>query len=75
MHGIINYNYGVVHEAILHSSFEVDIHYVDSKKNYVVQAADFVAGESRNIYIKWLENTNQDLKKLLHNYTFVKHLP
>ena len=75
LHGIINYNYGVIHEAILHSSFEIDVNYVDSKRNYAVQAADFVAGESRNIYLKWLDVPDQNLKKLLYNYTFIKYLP
>ena len=75
LHGIINYNYGVIHEAILYSSFEIDIHYVDSKKNYIVQAADFVAGMSRNLYLKWLDNSSDNLTKLLHDYTYIKYLP
>ena len=75
LHGIINYNYGVVYEAILHSSFEIDVNYVDSKKNYAVQAADFVTGESRNIYLRWLDVPEQDLGELLHNYAFIKYLP
>ena len=75
LHGIMNYNYGVIHEAILHSSFEIDIHYVDSKKNYIVQAADFVAGMSRNLYLKWLDNSSDNLTKLLHDYTYIKYLP
>ena len=75
LHGIINYNYGVTHEAILHSDFIIDIHYVDSKKNYVVQAADFVAGKSRNLYLQWLDNPSNNLKKILNDYAFIKFLP
>ena len=75
LHGIINYNYGVTHEAILYSDFEIDIHYVDSKKNYVVQAADFVAGRSRNLYLQWLDNPSNNLAEVLNDFTYIKYLP
>lgn len=72
LHGIINFDYGIVYRPILHSSFKIDIHYVDSKKNYIVQAADFVVGEARSLCLNNNENIIQDI---LHNYTYIKFLP
>ena len=75
IHGIINYNYGVVYEAILHSDFDINIYYVDSKRNYLVQAADFVVGFSRNIYLNSIKNRDFNFNELFKDFDFIKKLP
>ena len=43
-YGIINYNYGRVFKPIIFSDLVIDLQYVNSKKEYLVQAADFFTG-------------------------------
>ena len=42
-HGIINFNYGVVHEKVFSGKVRVDIRYCESKNNYLIQASDIIA--------------------------------
>lgn len=42
-HGIINFNYGVVHEKVFTGQVSVDISYCESKNNYLIQASDILA--------------------------------
>lgn len=42
-HGIINFNYGVVHEKTFSGTVKVDIKYCESKNNYLIQASDIIA--------------------------------
>ena len=75
IHGIFNYDYGINHDAILFNKFDLSIHYVDSKLNYAVQAADFVAGEARNIYIRYLNDNNLCLDSMCSIFNYIKMLP
>lgn len=45
--GIHNYKYDIFHNPILFSELEVDLKYVLSHKHILVQASDFIAGETR----------------------------
>ena len=42
--GIINYDYGCTFPPIVYNDLVIDLQYVDSKKEYLVQAADFFVG-------------------------------
>ena len=74
-YGISNYNYGAKYNAILHNNFDVNIIYVDSKKNYAVQAADFMAGEARSKYINFIQDKTNCLDELYKEYDVTKFFP
>lgn len=42
-HGIVNFNYGIVHEKVFTGQVVVDISYCESKNNYLIQASDILA--------------------------------
>ena len=42
-HGIANFNYGVEYPRLFQGEVEVAIQYLDSKKNYLIQASDIIA--------------------------------
>lgn len=42
-HGIVNFNYGVVHEKVFTGQVTVSIPYCESKNNYLIQASDILA--------------------------------
>ena len=42
-HGIINFNYGVVHNNVFAGNVKVSIEYCESKNNYLIQASDIIA--------------------------------
>ena len=42
-HGIVNYNYGKVHEPIFYGDVEVKVKYCESKHDYLIQASDILA--------------------------------
>lgn len=44
IHGIENFNYGYKTKPILNRELNLNIHYLDSKKNTVIQASDIIAG-------------------------------
>ena len=44
LYGITNFNYGCTFPPILYDQLKVDLKYVDSKKEKMVQAADFFVG-------------------------------
>ena len=63
-HGIINYNYGKIHEPIVYSDLEVIINYQKSEKSYLIQSADLIAGTIRRIYLRNESSAMELLKKL-----------
>jgi hypothetical protein len=42
-HGISNFDYGVYHKSLFNGSVDVNLHYCDSKHNYLIQASDILA--------------------------------
>ena len=42
-HGIVNFNYGVVHPNVFTRNVNVYIEYCESKSNYLIQASDIIA--------------------------------
>jgi len=55
--GFYNYRYDVFHKPIIFSKLEVDLKYVLSHKNTLIQASDLIAGETRK---KVIANINND---------------
>ncbi|MDR2006666.1 MAG: DUF3800 domain-containing protein [Acidaminococcales bacterium] len=49
-HGIINYNYGSVHPPVFRCKLNIDVHYCDSKSNYLIQASDILANKIWHFY-------------------------
>ena len=67
-HGIMNYNYGIMHRPIIFGNLNVDVEYMDSKKVYSIQASDIIAGSVRNIvlhYSKDVKELNERLNSIL----------
>lgn len=60
-YGIVNYNYGCTFPPILHNKLIVDLQYVNSKKEYLVQASDFFAGYVNATLLYKPEKTNLDI--------------
>lgn len=50
VHGIRNFDYGIFYPPIL-KELELNVKYIDSKKNYLIQAADLIAGSVRRIVV------------------------
>ena len=42
-YGVINFDYGKIHSNVFNSNVDVNIHYCDSSKNYMIQASDILA--------------------------------
>lgn len=42
-HGIINFDYGIVHPNLFNCHVKVDIRYCESKNNFLIQASDIIA--------------------------------
>ena len=51
LHGIINFDYSNTHDPVLYSTFDIELSFLSSKKSYVIQASDLVAGSIRHIFI------------------------
>ena len=68
-YGIINFNYGKKHKAIISGTLEIKLTYQKSDKSYVVQAADLVAGTVRRKVIQFYDN----LSELYKNLEFVDY--
>lgn len=54
-YGIINFNYGYNFPPILKGNLKVEVNYVDSSKNFLVQASDFLVGYVNNS-LSWNKN-------------------
>ncbi|MDL2211849.1 DUF3800 domain-containing protein [Erysipelotrichaceae bacterium OttesenSCG-928-M19] len=68
VNGVSNFNYAITFTPIL-DSMTCDVHYCDSKDNYLIQAADIFVGNMRHYYLT-------DQRKKLNSNTLVKlYLP
>lgn len=65
--GISNFNYDVVYPKILYGKLEIHLSYQDSGKNYLVQAADLIAGTTRR---QVLDNSQDNLEFIEHKIYF-----
>lgn len=59
-HGIVNFDYGIVHPKVFNGSVKVDIKYCESKNNYLIQASDIIANRIWTSY----RTNNPNLRKL-----------
>lgn len=59
-HGIANWDYGIVHKNVFDKDVTVHIHYCDSSKYYLIQAADILANR---IWTSYRVN-NVNLRKI-----------
>src|SRR5690606_29854561 len=75
LYGIINYNYQKVYEPIWYSKLNLYVYYVKSNLNFPVQASDFIAGETREIFNKYLTSGSEDILKSLDFISFKKFFP
>lgn len=50
VHGICNFNYGVIYRPIL-KSLDINVNYIDSRKSILIQASDMIAGSTRRIVV------------------------
>lgn len=64
-YGINNYNYAAVITPIIHGDLEITLAYQNSKKSYVVQAADLLAGTIRRIALDNIEGIEIPLDKFV----------
>ncbi len=64
-YGIVNYNYSNPIKPIIFSDLEISIQYQDSKKSYVVQAADLLAGTIRKIALTNSSNIYESLSEFV----------
>lgn len=69
-YGIVNFNYSTKIKPVIFSELEIKLSYQNSRKSYVVQAADLLAGTIRK---KVLEN-NGDFDKELSKFVDFKIL-
>ena len=71
--GIVNFNYNSYYPAIIHSTLKIDLKYVESDKNTLIQASDIIAGETRKIIISNIDKIikNEKLKYL----NVILHVP
>ena len=60
-YGIVNFNYSLKTNPIIFSELEIKVSYQDSRKSYVVQAADLLAGTIRKIALENQKNIHQEL--------------
>lgn len=67
LHGISNYNYDIKYKNILYGKLEIRLTYQDSGKNYLVQAADLIAGTTRG---RALSNIDSDIDIIDHKLLF-----
>lgn len=51
LHGIVNYNYGIIHDKVLYGNLDISLTYQDSGKSYSVQASDLIAGTARRKFL------------------------
>lgn len=65
-HGIANWDYGMVHQNVFSQDVSVHIHYCDSSKYYLIQAADILANRIWTSY----RVGNPDLRKI-NNHMFL----
>lgn len=72
--GIYNHNYSLIFPPIIFSDIEVDLKYVVSHINICIQAADFVAGETRRVMINE-KLSLLEREKSLKNLSVKIHLP
>ena len=64
-YGIVNFDYSVIHQHLFDSLVKVDIHYCDSKTNYMIQACDILANRIWSSY----RDGNKGLRKLKNHLT------
>lgn len=62
-YGIVSYNYGCLHEPIVNSDLQVDVHYKKSDKSYLIQASDLIAGSVRSLYLRNIDNPEEFSKR------------
>lgn len=72
IYGISNYNYGSVFNPILFNSLILDVSYKNSKIDYLIQAADLIAGTIRKSV---LDNTEESLEYMNEFVDFKVILP
>lgn len=68
--GIMNFNYQKTFPPILHSSFEIDVIYRDSKYDVGIQMADIIANTIRRTFVfnnNWFDSYNYIIDKLQIN--------
>ena len=53
--GIINLEHNMIHKPILFSKLSIDLIYVLSHRHILIQASDFIAGETRRIIVSNLD--------------------
>ncbi|MDR3348414.1 MAG: DUF3800 domain-containing protein [Acidaminococcales bacterium] len=49
-HGIISYNYEKIHPPVFFGKLNIEVHYCDSKSNYLIQASDILANKIWHCY-------------------------
>lgn len=74
IHGISNYNYGIVRMPILTGELKLSIKYLDSKKNYYIQASDILAGTTRR-YMYFSEPISKRMQRINSYNWVVKRFP
>ena len=75
LYGIRNYNYGYFHKPILYNDLRLNIYYVQSNLNYCVQAADFIAGETREVFKRYLKDRTINIDKQLNFIDYKRFFP
>ena len=63
-HGIVNWNYGIIHESVFKAPVKVKLRYCDSAKDYLIQASDILANRIWSSY--W--GKNEKLRKISNHY-------
>lgn len=74
-YGITNYNYETKIKPIIYSKLEIIITYQDSRKSYVVQAADLLAGTIRRKTLESIENNKKIKNEICKTVDFSIILP
>ena len=65
-YGIVNFDYGVLHQSIFNATVTVNIEYCDSSKNYLIQASDILANRIWTSYAK----NDPKLRRIENHTTF-----
>ena len=72
---ITNYNYEMKIKPIIYSKLEIIITYQDSRKSYVVQSADLLAGTIRRKTLESIENNKKIKNEICKTVDFSIILP
>jgi len=62
-HGVSNFDYGSHHKSLFNSRVKVNLHYCDSKHNYLIQASDILANRILASY----SCNKPGLRKIIHH--------